>query len=350
MAELLIPYALDLLTRKPVQVDEVQRGKKANALCPNCQERVVAKQGKVKTHHFAHWQDNANCTPEGMLHGAAKWLLAHRVNAGGSLKITYPCADCSGSHTKLFERPSLRAVVERRLFSYPITPDVTVMDGSQPLVCCEIVVTHPPDYDPATMPAPVITISVKSVDDLLTIANGLIPVSKMWGVDLPPCPVSAYHRAIKVDAWKLLERMRHAEERSKAPLSPWHRDKYHSLKPATARQVHAKAQELLRRGFQQHNPEKPWSFRYKVPGGYIYALLTSTHVIPIWEGESPLFSVHWNRMPADSREDLLRNAIRRLAFHILANSSVGCRQSFYDHWDTDIQGLLAPDSEQGYFN
>lgn len=350
MAELLIPYALDLLTRKPVQVDEVQRGKRANALCPNCQERVVAKQGKVKAHHFAHWQDNANCTPEGMLHGATKWLLAHQVNAEGTLKVSYPCKDCSGSHAKLFKTPSIRAVAERRLFGYPITPDVTVLDGSQPLVCCEIVVTHPPEYDPTALPVPVIAISVQSVDDLLAIAKGAITASRMWGVDLIPCPALAYHRAIKVDAWKLLERMRHGEARSKSQLLPWYQDKYHPLRPATARRVHAKARELLRRGFQQHNPEKPWSFRYGVPGGYIYALLTSTDVIPIWEGESPLFSVQWSRNPSSLREDLLRNAIRRLAFHILGHSSVGCRQSFYDHWNTDIQGMLAPDSEEGYFH
>ena len=102
----------------------------------------------------------------------------------------------------------------------------------------------------------------------------------------------------------------------------------------------------MRRDFVQHNRAKPWSFRYRVPGGHIYVHLTSTDIIPIWECPVPLFwGVLWDKPPDSEREDLLRNAIRRLSYYILAEKTdCGCRLSYEDHDIYDIDGLLTPDS------
>ena len=348
---LLIPYAVDRLTGLPVRAEETARGKAAQALCPNCRWPVLSKQGRVKRAHFAHQQENPQCSPESMLHGAAKQLLAARVNRGDSIKVRYPC-DCSSRHLLLFTQRGKRAAVERKL-SAACRPDVTVLNGGVPIACVEVVVTHSPDYDPAKLEIPVVTVPVKSSDDLPAIEDGIIPVSGIWGVDLPPCPVKekerrilAEHRVIKVEAWELLKPMRRLSDKPPHPLIRWDKDKYYSLKPDTARQVHRCAEELLRRGFGQHNRAKPWSFRYRVPGGYIYVLLTSTDIIPIWERPVPLLgSVLWHKPPSGEREDLFRNAIRRLSYYILAEKTdCGCRLSYEDHYSYDIDGLLAPDS------
>ena len=241
--DLLIPYAVDRLTGLPVRAEETARGKAAQALCPNCCWPVLSKQGRVKRAHFAHQQDNPQCSPESMLHGAAKHLLAARVNRGDGIKIRYPC-DCSSRHCWLFTPPGKRAAVERKLDD-ACRPDVTVLDDGVPLACVEIVVTHSPDYDPAKLEMPVVTVLVQSPDDLPIIESGIIPVSGIWGVDLPLCPVKekerqilAGHRAIKVEAWELLKPMRLLSDKPSHSLIRWNRDKYYNLKLATAHQVH----------------------------------------------------------------------------------------------------------------
>ncbi|MCK7461038.1 MAG: hypothetical protein MZU84_02695 [Sphingobacterium sp.] len=59
-----------------VSVDEVARGKACDCCCPACGEVLIARQGEVRTWHFAHASGN-DCDggAESALHKAAKQLI-----------------------------------------------------------------------------------------------------------------------------------------------------------------------------------------------------------------------------------------------------------------------------------
>lgn len=59
-----------------VSVEEVARGKACDCCCPSCGEILIARQGEVRTWHFAHVSGNDCGTgAEGALHKAAKQLI-----------------------------------------------------------------------------------------------------------------------------------------------------------------------------------------------------------------------------------------------------------------------------------
>ncbi len=47
-------YATSNETGRLLHIDDAVRGKECNCICPGCGDQMVAKQGKVKEHHFAH--------------------------------------------------------------------------------------------------------------------------------------------------------------------------------------------------------------------------------------------------------------------------------------------------------
>lgn len=63
--------------QKIVHIDQVQRGLACNCTCFECGEIVLAKQGDVKEHHFAHVSNKESChiQAESILHKYAKQVI-----------------------------------------------------------------------------------------------------------------------------------------------------------------------------------------------------------------------------------------------------------------------------------
>ena len=122
-------------------ISEAENGLRCACTCPTCGGALVAKQGKVVEHHFAHASgDECQHAVETALHLAAKDILAVRR------EFVLPAVEFHLPHTSRCIRiaPQRRyliesVAVERRIGS--IIPDVIVrINGRELLV--EVTVTH----------------------------------------------------------------------------------------------------------------------------------------------------------------------------------------------------------------
>ncbi len=125
-------------------VSEVQNGLKCACICPTCHGPLIARQGKVVEHHFAHASgDECQHAAETALHLAAKDILKVRK------EIALPAVQILPSygfpHIEIAPKrryPVESVAVEQRLGS--IIPDVIVrIKGRELLV--EVTVTHGTD-------------------------------------------------------------------------------------------------------------------------------------------------------------------------------------------------------------
>ena len=67
-------YAINRLNNKRIYIDDALRGRLAGTKCPDCGENVLARQGDVRDHHFAHIS-KTNCNGESDLHYRAKSMI-----------------------------------------------------------------------------------------------------------------------------------------------------------------------------------------------------------------------------------------------------------------------------------
>ena len=127
-------------------VSEAENGLKCACICPTCRGPLIAKQGKIVEHHFAHASgDECQHAVETVLHLAAKDILVVRK------QIVLPAVEIPTSygfpHIEIAPERSyvIEAVaVEQKLGS--IIPDVIVrINGRELLV--EVSVTHGTDKD-----------------------------------------------------------------------------------------------------------------------------------------------------------------------------------------------------------
>lgn len=85
--EVKVPYVWDLRTSRTVYVDEVATGLACGLLCPDCGERLQAKNaGGIRAHHFAH--NNPSPTCEGLLHSTVKRVLFQRMTKTARSRFT----------------------------------------------------------------------------------------------------------------------------------------------------------------------------------------------------------------------------------------------------------------------
>jgi hypothetical protein len=66
-----------LKDNKLYHIDEVEQGLKCDCTCPNCNEKLIARQGEINEHHFAHTTKECDITiaQETALHYIAKSIL-----------------------------------------------------------------------------------------------------------------------------------------------------------------------------------------------------------------------------------------------------------------------------------
>ena len=142
LTEHLITYALDENNR-PVNIDDVPRGIACNCTCAACGERLIAKKGDVKIHHFAH-VSGADC-----VHGVqtALHLAAKRyIEKNQFLHVPKLFLEYSSNHIIPIElERNLRAdriELEKRIGD--IIPDITIYSGNK-IYLVEVFVTHQVD-------------------------------------------------------------------------------------------------------------------------------------------------------------------------------------------------------------
>ncbi|AWK43991.1 hypothetical protein GPY51_10415 [Photorhabdus laumondii subsp. laumondii] len=61
-------YAISNETKRLLHVDDAKNGRKCNCVCPGCDDQMIAKQGKIKEHHFAHATSEKKSCYMTMLH------------------------------------------------------------------------------------------------------------------------------------------------------------------------------------------------------------------------------------------------------------------------------------------
>jgi len=76
--ELLLPFGFDQ-NNEPIHINQVERGKKCNCICPACRKPLIAVKGKIRQHHFRH-EVESECArnPETAIHIIAKKMIAER--------------------------------------------------------------------------------------------------------------------------------------------------------------------------------------------------------------------------------------------------------------------------------
>ncbi len=127
-------------------ISEAENGLKCACTCPTCGGPLIARQGKVVEHHFAHAGGNeCKHAVETALHLAAKDILVARkeiVLPAVELLPSYgfPHIEIAPERRYLIES----VAVERRLGS--IIPDVIVQIAGRNLLV-EVTVTHGPDKE-----------------------------------------------------------------------------------------------------------------------------------------------------------------------------------------------------------
>ena len=133
--ELKLPYGLK--DNELVTIDDVDSGLKCNCVCPNCKQRLIARKGKIKEHHFAHYEVS-DC-------GTAIETVTHRLSKDFISEAKYfvtPPIYFPGTKVSIIDEakvPIDEVKLESRLGF--IVPDIIIVSSNKSLII-EIRVTH----------------------------------------------------------------------------------------------------------------------------------------------------------------------------------------------------------------
>lgn len=129
-----------------VPISRVPAGLACGCVCPVCGRALIARKGRLKSHHFAH-ATATDCRGETVLHEVGKRLLRARIarhlRDGRPLPIGWRCAACRDWHCGDLLRRARHVFVEERLNG--CRPDLLLLDDARrPMAALEVVVSHVP--------------------------------------------------------------------------------------------------------------------------------------------------------------------------------------------------------------
>lgn len=134
-----LPYGLK--NGEIVSIDDVEQGLKCGCVCPTCMERLVAKKGSIKEHHFAHHLADCNRGLETVIHMVSKEIISK------SKYFVTPPVYFPKTKIVLIDKYSLEideVTLEKQVGS--IVPDIVLKTKNRVLLI-EITVTHGVDCE-----------------------------------------------------------------------------------------------------------------------------------------------------------------------------------------------------------
>ena len=143
----LIKLTFALRAGKLVHVSEVESGRQADCLCPECHQPLIARKGAQRRHHFDH-DVGSTCNLESAIHWVSKRLLFDRVQLNLArqqpLPIEWACQQCEDQHSGNLLRRATSASLEQTRGS--VRPDILLCNAAgKPTTAVEIVLTHEPE-------------------------------------------------------------------------------------------------------------------------------------------------------------------------------------------------------------
>ena len=140
MEKTIITWAFNPKENEWKHIDSVPNGIKCGCECLSCQTQLVARQGEVNEHSFAHQSDNIECdwSPESTIHCLAKQIIAKKKSV-----MVPPCDKIPQGGMLLFEEVR----TEIREFRRDQQPDVIGIDKDGNKWCVEISNTNPLDAE-----------------------------------------------------------------------------------------------------------------------------------------------------------------------------------------------------------
>lgn len=118
------------------------------AYCPECSERMVARLGQIRRHHFAHLVASVGCRGESSIHTVAKWVLAYTLEKIGQVRFQTNCpwnkgfcpqTKCRCIHHKL----DIEQVAIEEQADDGYRPDITVALRDGGVIPVEVVYKNP---------------------------------------------------------------------------------------------------------------------------------------------------------------------------------------------------------------
>jgi hypothetical protein len=124
-----------------VTIENVESGLACECICPACKEQLIARKGKIKAHHFAHYKSE-DCLSglETVLHKLSKELIAN------SKTFTTPTLYYPNTNYILFEETEIpidNVTLESKIGDF--IPDIVIESKGKKLLI-EIVVTNPVSF------------------------------------------------------------------------------------------------------------------------------------------------------------------------------------------------------------
>ena len=338
---------------------------------------MIPKRGNIRQWHFAHKAD-VKCTskpdPDNALHRYAQDIILDGFNCSKEGGVEYLLGvKCTGFHTDICDGqlaynvalPDSRMAKEVSVIQHTRS-DLVLFKTNNSKLILEVVNTHSLDADTkerylqSKIPVFIRTLTWDNLPELST----KFISDEALNIESKPLCVQCLQRKESFDAERKRELAKEEKRKEKRryrkqiidraikrlvrtrcrepQFRPWYKVKKEiwpplapevNMYPKTQKFVFANAIILTELGFKQHNPEKPWLFRFKIheEGKYIYADLGGNTDVPIYRDTAAMLYA------PDLEDDnhLAQYAVEQFAHTLLShgvNMRVGVR-SGYGHVD-----------------